>query len=77
MYTFLKENKLIYDHQFGFRARHSTNQALTSTGEQIKSKIETKPYVAGVFIDLQKAFDTVNHKILCDKLTYTNKKLSE
>ena len=63
MYDFLVKNKLIYSQQFGFRAGHSTNHALISTVESIKSCIDTGNYVGGVFIDLQKAFDTVNHEI--------------
>ena len=66
MYDFLDKNKLIYSRQFGFRADHSTNHALISTIESIKSCIDTRNYVGGIFIDLQKAFDTVNRDILCD-----------
>ena len=55
---------MIYIRQFGFRAKHSTNHALISTTEAIKSYIDTGNYVGGVFIDLQKAFDTVNQSIL-------------
>ena len=70
MYSFLEKNKLIYDHQFGFRAKHSTSHAVISFTELIKSYRDSGNTVAGVFIDIQKAFDTVNHKILCDKLNY-------
>ena len=70
MYEFLESNKLIYNRQFGFRANHSTNHALISMTESIKSFLDSGDFVAGIFIDLEKAFDTVNHQILCNKLNY-------
>ena len=70
MYDYLDKNKLFYSHPFGFRAKHSTNHALISITETIRSHIDTGNYVGGVFIDLQKAFDTVNHDILYEKLAY-------
>ena len=70
MYDFLEYNKHIYDKQFGFRAGHSTTHALISTTESIKSYLDNGEFAAGIFIVLEKAFDTVNHEILCNKLTY-------
>ena len=60
MYEFLELNKLIYNRQFGFRANHSKNYALISMTESIKSFLDFGGCVAGIFIDLEKAFDTVN-----------------
>ena len=70
MYSFLNCNNLVYDKQFGFIAKHSVNHALISTTELIKHQLEHGNYVAGIFIDLEKAFDTVNHEILIGKLLY-------
>ena len=70
MYSYLTENNMIYDRQFGFRANHSCNHALISCTESIKKELDNKKIVGGVFIDHQKAFDTVNHQILCNKLSY-------
>ena len=64
MYVYLNQNKLIYKHQFGSRANHSRNHALISTTESIKHSTNTGNYVVGIFIDLQKALDTVNHDIM-------------
>ena len=46
------------------------NHALISTTELIKSELEDGNYVAGIFIDLEKALDTVNHDILIQKLSH-------
>ena len=70
MYEFLESNKLIYKGQFGFRSNHSTSHALISTTESIKSYLDKHNFAAGIFVDLEKAFDTVNHEILCHKLNY-------
>ena len=70
MYAFLTCNNFIYDKQFGFRAKHSVNHALISITELIKPQLEHGNYVAGIFINLEKAFDTVNYEILIEKLSY-------
>ena len=65
--NFLKSSDILYQHQFGFRKQHSTNHTLLSIVEKIRSSLDKKMYTCGVFIDLEKAFDTVNHKILLSK----------
>ena len=70
MYKFVDDFKCIYALQFGFRANHSTNHALIDITENVKSALDNKMHACGIFVDLQKAFDTVNHKILLDKLSH-------
>ena len=69
-YKFLDDCKVFFAHQFGFRHKHSTDQALFKITELIRKAIDNKKIACGVFIDLQKAFDTVNHKILLEKLKH-------
>ena len=68
VYSYLVKYKLIYSKQFGFRSNHSCNHAIVSLTEHIKKLLDDGHVVCGVFVDLEKAFDTVHHEILCDKL---------
>ena len=65
--NFLQENKLFFSHQFGFPNRCSTNHALTSLTEMIRKELDEDKFACGVFNDLQKAFETVDHGILLSK----------
>ena len=56
--TFLSANEILYERQFGFR--HSTNHALLPITEKIRQACDSGNSACGVFVDLQKAFDTVN-----------------
>ena len=66
--SFLLKHNLFFNKQFGFRKCHSTNQALISLTETIRNSLDNGQFSCGVFIDLQKAFDTVDHNILLRKL---------
>ena len=70
LYAFLEQYKCIYDLQFGFRKNHSTNHAIISIIQKVQDAIKDNKFAIGVFIDLQKAFDTVNHSILLEKLNH-------
>ena len=67
---FLEECNILFEKQFGFRNNHSTNHALVNIVEHIKKNLDKKLYTCGVFVDLEKAFDTVNHNILINKLEH-------
>ena len=62
--------KIFFDLQFGFRKKHSTSHALLSIIDEIRENLDNNCYSCGVFIDLEKAFDTGNHKILLKKFEH-------
>ena len=62
--NFLDANDIFYKHQFGFRERHLTQQAIITLVEKITEALDSDDMVIGVFLDLKKAFDTVPHDIL-------------
>ena len=70
MLSFLKQHKVIYPMQFGFRENHCIDHALTSITEDIRSTLDNKRYGCGFFIDLQKDFDTASDEILLKKLEH-------
>ena len=70
LYSFLDSNNSLYELQFGFRHKFSTNHALLSITDKIRDNLDNKTFSCGVFVDLEKAFDTVNHNILLKKLEH-------
>ena len=60
----------LYQNQFGFRKNNSTVYALAQITEMIKVSIDNRKFGCGIFVDLRKAFDTVNHEILLIKLEH-------
>ena len=70
VYNFLTENNIIYDLQFGFRQTFSTSHALINLTENIRQALDERYIGCAIFVDLQKAFDTVDHEILLSNLDY-------
>jgi hypothetical protein len=68
--SFLESKTLLVDNQFGFRKKRSTYMALMEMYDKISLAMDNHEYSVGIFIDLSKAFDTINHSILIEKLSY-------
>ena len=70
MKEFIDKNNLMYSSQYGFCKSHSTEHAILDIVEAILSNMDIRYSSCGVFIDLKKTFNMVNHEILLDKLNF-------
>ena len=66
--SFLEVNDVFYESQYGFREKHSTQHAILYIVNTIQGNMDKGMYSCGIFIDLKKAFDTVNHTLLLKKI---------
>ena len=68
LFRFLEINHILFDYQFGFRKLHSTTLALIEFPDNIRKVLDEGNYAISAVVDLTKAFDTVDHEILLDKM---------
>ena len=70
IFTFLVRYEILFDSQYGFRKGHNTTHATLDFVKTVEDALENDEIAIGVFCDLSKAFDTINHEILLDKLNH-------
>ena len=70
LYSFMVSQNLMTSCQFGFRKGHSTSHALNYSINHIQEALKKKKHVLGIFIDLSKVFDTIDHETLLQKLNH-------
>ena len=68
VYKFLTESSQLYDNQYGFRSNHSCEHAISQTVGNLLKNLENKKNSICVLLDLSKAFDTIEHSIMLEKL---------
>jgi len=66
--SFLEKQNILFEYQFGFRKGHSTEHAILETIDSLKTALDQNMLTCGIFIDFSKAFDTINHRVLLDKM---------
>lgn len=68
LHIFIERHAILSNCQYGFRSKHSTATAIMEFAEEITHAMDNKYFLVSIFVDLQKAFDTLDHRILLQKL---------
>ena len=67
---FIEKSKILTKHQYSFRENRSTELSIIELTDRITKAIDKGEYTHGIFLDLSKAFGTINHKILIQRLEH-------
>jgi hypothetical protein len=67
---FIEKTRMLTHHQYGFRQNRSTELAIIELTNKLTKAIDNGEFIIGIFLDLSKAFDTINHRILIQKLEH-------
>ena len=68
--SYFEKNKLLFDNQYGFRPKHSTEHAALELIDRSTNTMDTNEIPLNIFFDFSKAFDTIDHSIILNKLKY-------
>ena len=68
--SYINVQNILFDDQYGFRPHSTTKLALFDLVEGISTAIDNNMHKLGVFIDLKKAFDTIDHSLVLTKLCF-------
>ena len=70
LYNYLEMNSVIYDLQLCLKKKYSASHALINLTDKVREQLYSRHFACGIFADLQKVFDTVDHDIIIQKLNH-------